>query len=231
MRPGLRLRGAGCGGSKPEEAKDEDAKQPPSNIPKPQVQVNENDDTPSVSKRRGAPAAPTKAALPPLAVPENAESSVADPNPAEKGGGSDANGASGGADDEHETEMLRETLKATREALGNEHASTLTAINNLAAMLHDKGDLEEAGTLFREALAARRNTLGNQDQSTLTSINNLGLLLQDLAFYRAILKVDEELLEEAIGERERKPGSRLPSMPPSTSKRARSFLSPSKCTP
>ena len=71
-----------------------------------------------------------------------------------------------------------EPLEVNRETLGNRHPSTLASINNLGALLQDKGDLAAAEPLLREALDVRRETLGNRHPSTLASIRGLGNLLK-----------------------------------------------------
>ena len=69
----------------------------------------------------------------------------------------------------------------SRATLGNRHPHTLSSINNLGSLLHDKGDLAAAEPLYREALEGQRKTLGNRHPATLNSIRNLGALLQ--AYY------------------------------------------------
>jgi hypothetical protein len=41
--------------------------------------------------------------------------------------------------------------------LGREHPSTLTSINNLAAVLRDQGKYGQAGEMYRQALGLRED--------------------------------------------------------------------------
>ena len=74
--------------------------------------------------------------------------------------------------------LLSEALEGQRDTLGSRHPDTLNSINNLGALLQDKGDLVVAEPLYREALEGKRETLGDRHPSTLLSISNLDLLLQ-----------------------------------------------------
>mmetsp|Transcript_1163 Transcript_1163/g.2885 ORF Transcript_1163/g.2885 Transcript_1163/m.2885 type:complete len:699 (-) Transcript_1163:89-2185(-) len=56
-------------------------------------------------------------------------------------------------------------------------ARAQTALNNLAAVLHDQHKLEEAEQLHRRVLRAREANLGLDDLTTLTSRNNLAVCL------------------------------------------------------
>ena len=81
---------------------------------------------------------------------------------------------------------------------GPTHRETLTAMNNLGAVLRQQGDLTGAVKLYRETLARRRELLGNQHPDTLTSVNNLGLALLEAGKGKA-LKEAGPLLVEAFG--------------------------------
>ena len=61
--------------------------------------------------------------------------------------------------------------------LGDEHHYTLSAINNLGALLIHLRRFDEAEPYLREALEGRRRVLGKDHPTTLTSINNMGALL------------------------------------------------------
>ena len=67
--------------------------------------------------------------------------------------------------------LYREALELTRETLGNRHLNTLACINNLGALLMDKGDLAAAEPLLHEALEVQRETLGIRHPDTLISIS------------------------------------------------------------
>ena len=90
--------------------------------------------------------------------------------------------------------LFREALDVRREALGDQHLGTLTAINNLGQVLQAKGDLAAAEPLLREALEVRRETLGDRHPDTLASMNNIGLLLEA----KGDLAAAEPLLREAL---------------------------------
>jgi len=173
----LRLRGQGCGGSKAKA--ENDPPQPAANLPKPVLQTGIEVE-PEKSRRE-------KKKVPSLALAAT---------------GIEAGSSIDEGPDENA--LLRETIKASRIALGNTHPSTVTSINNLATMLHDAGKLEEAEALFREALQARRATVGDKDPATITSVNNLGMLLQDRSQQMqdpGRLDEAEQLLREALGAR------------------------------
>ena len=173
----LRLRGQGCGGSKAQA--ENNPPQPAANLPKPVLQTGIEVE-PEKSRRE-------KKKVPSLALAAK---------------GIEAGSSIDEGPDENA--LLRETIKASRIALGNTHPSTVTSINNLATMLHDAGKLEEAEALFREALQARRATVGDKDPATITSVNNLGMLLQDRSQQMqdpGRLDEAEQLLREALGAR------------------------------
>ena len=56
--------------------------------------------------------------------------------------------------------LLRKALEIYRETLGNRHPSTLIAINYLASLLREKGDLAAAKLLYLEVVKVQRQTLG-----------------------------------------------------------------------
>ena len=69
-------------------------------------------------------------------------------------------------------------LNMRRAALGDEHPTTLTSIDNKARLLKSMGRFAEAKEHFREALEGRRRALGEDDPDTFTSINNMGFVLE-----------------------------------------------------
>ena len=97
-----------------------------------------------------------------------------------------------------------EELRASRETLGDRHPDTLSAIDSMATLLEDMGQLEEARPLYEEALRARRETLGNRHQETLLSISNMGQLLQAMGQLEEARALYEEALQasrEVLGDR------------------------------
>ena len=100
--------------------------------------------------------------------------------------------------------MYREALEVSRGTLGDRHPSTLSFLNNLGALLQDKGDLAAAEMLYREALEGQRETLGSRHPDTLASINNLGVLLGDKGYLAAAEPLYREAVEglrETLGNR------------------------------
>lgn len=199
----------GCGGSKPDEGSTSaaDGGSPGSpNVPAAQKQKSDldlktdaekakkiSDPAQESSRRRGAPS--KAAAL-------LKDGGVALQLDAVKPSVIDEGGDDNDEDEEYDgeaaaIELVRETLTANRAALGGKHASTLTSVNNLATLLQDAGQLEEAEKLFVEALETRREVLGPADPATLTSINNLGMLLLE----KGSVAEAEKLLREALGAR------------------------------
>jgi non-specific serine/threonine protein kinase/serine/threonine-protein kinase len=71
----------------------------------------------------------------------------------------------------------RQAVDARRAALGNDDLETLTSIDNLARLLLEHGQPDEAEPLAREALAGRRTRLGESDPDLLTSLSNLASVL------------------------------------------------------
>jgi serine/threonine protein kinase len=73
----------------------------------------------------------------------------------------------------------RERLESVRHEKGPEHADTLAALHDLAALLwaHDKP--AEAEPIFRESLDARVHALGPDHPETLFAVRTLALFLQD----------------------------------------------------
>jgi len=63
--------------------------------------------------------------------------------------------------------LQESALEKRRRTLGEEHPSTLIAINNMGILLQDQGRLAEAEPFFRETLEKRRRTLGEEHPDTL----------------------------------------------------------------
>jgi non-specific serine/threonine protein kinase/serine/threonine-protein kinase len=77
------------------------------------------------------------------------------------------------------TQPQEQALSIRREALGDDHPSTLSSIQNMGWLLQQQGKLDEAEPFYREALEGKRRVLGDDHPSTLGSINHMGLLLMD----------------------------------------------------
>lgn len=65
------------------------------------------------------------------------------------------------------------TLSQRKEALGDEHSSTLASQNNLAYAYEAVGDLGRALPLFEDSVAKHEKILGHAHPQTLYSRNNL----------------------------------------------------------
>ncbi len=73
--------------------------------------------------------------------------------------------------------LQQAALATQREALGADHAATLSSLNNMGSLLRRQGKLEQAMPYYADSLARKRRTLGNDHRETLLSINNMALLL------------------------------------------------------
>ena len=69
--------------------------------------------------------------------------------------------------------MFRRALEVRERTRDKEHPDTLHSVNDLAALLAQKGDHAEAEPLFRRVLEVRERTLGKEHLNTLASVNNL----------------------------------------------------------
>ncbi|KAK5214762.1 hypothetical protein LTR47_011818, partial [Exophiala xenobiotica] len=73
-------------------------------------------------------------------------------------------------------EMYQRALQGFEKALGNEHTSTLTTVNNLGALYQIQGKMEQAEEMYQRALQGFEKALGKEHTSILTTVNNLGNL-------------------------------------------------------
>jgi Tetratricopeptide repeat len=67
--------------------------------------------------------------------------------------------------------MQQEVLEKRQWILGNEHPSTLSAMNNLASTLGYQGKLDEAAAMQRDVLEKLQRILGDEHPSTLTAMS------------------------------------------------------------
>ncbi|KAJ6004603.1 hypothetical protein N7540_012972 [Penicillium herquei] len=91
-------------------------------------------------------------------------------------------------------EMYQRALIGYEKALGPDHTSTLTTVNNLGILYSDQGKLKEAEEMYQRALAGKEKALGPDHTSTLTTVNNLGNLYKD----QGKLKEAEEVYQRAL---------------------------------
>jgi nucleoside phosphorylase/tetratricopeptide (TPR) repeat protein len=79
-----------------------------------------------------------------------------------------------------EGRVIQEFVLNRRSRLfGEEHPSTISAMNNLANTLGDQGQLDEAAKMFKEVLEKRKRILGEEHPDTISAMNNLANTLGD----------------------------------------------------
>jgi len=98
---------------------------------------------------------------------------------------------------------LRTALDLRRRA-GDRSVDTARSLNNLAALLHQRGDAAEAVRLCRQGLDILREKKGPRDAETLTSISNLAYMLQEQGKHAEA----EPLAREALASRRAALGDR-----------------------
>jgi tetratricopeptide (TPR) repeat protein/predicted Ser/Thr protein kinase len=74
-------------------------------------------------------------------------------------------------------------LALRRSELGDEHADTLTAQNNLGQLLREQGKFAPAQQVLTGVLERRRRVLGDEHPDTLITTANVGLVLQEQGNY------------------------------------------------
>ena len=94
--------------------------------------------------------------------------------------------------------LLRSALEIRKRVFGAEHLEVASSLNDLAYLLHDKGDYEGTESLYREALAMRRQLLG-EHLEVANSLNGLADVLGHKADYEAA----EPLFKESIAIRKK----------------------------
>ena len=83
-------------------------------------------------------------------------------------------------DPERSRELLRNAIDRYRKSLGDRHPSTLLAINNLAAILHDADLADRAAPLLEEVLESRREVLPAGSIGIAYTLYRLGRVRLDL---------------------------------------------------
>ena len=91
--------------------------------------------------------------------------------------------------------MYREALEVQRRVLGLEHPNTLASMNNLANVLQEQGQWQEAEQIHREVLEVRRIVLGQEHPDTLASMHNLAIVLQEQGQWQEAEQMHREVLE------------------------------------
>jgi tetratricopeptide (TPR) repeat protein len=96
-------------------------------------------------------------------------------------------------------EMYRRALAGKEKALGPDHTSTLSTVNNLGNLYKNQGKVKEAEEMYRRALAGNEKALGPDHTSTLNTVNNLGSLYKD----QGKLKEAEDMYQRAVAGNEK----------------------------
>jgi hypothetical protein len=73
----------------------------------------------------------------------------------------------------------KQALERARDALGEEHPDTLTAMNNLAITLGAQGNLARARELEQRVLEGMRRVLGEDHPDTVKAMNNFAATLRE----------------------------------------------------
>lgn len=98
--------------------------------------------------------------------------------------------------------LMQDVLQQTETTLGSKHPETATALNSLALLLKDKGDIREAKSLLERSLSIREEALDADDPNVASSQESLGSLLTNLGDFgraRPLLERALEIREEAFG--------------------------------
>jgi tetratricopeptide (TPR) repeat protein len=90
--------------------------------------------------------------------------------------------------------LFERAYQLDRDMHGEDHPTTLTAANNLAADLRALGDFEQSRQLHEDTLTRCRQALGDNHPHTLRSANNLAWMLRALGEPERARKLDEETL-------------------------------------
>ena len=88
---------------------------------------------------------------------------------------------------ERSERLARESLEIRERLLSPNHTKTGESYNNLAVVLDDLGDREEAVDLYRRAIVVQEAIYGPDSEPVAATLNNLGIALRDLG------RVDEGL--------------------------------------
>ncbi|MFN6526732.1 tetratricopeptide repeat protein [Nostoc sp. ChiSLP03a] len=89
---------------------------------------------------------------------------------------------------------LEESLKVTKQRLGEEHSFVAVSLNNLAELYYSQGRYSEAEPLYLQALELSRRLLGEEDPNVALIVNNLVALYNSQGKYSEA----ESLLLQAL---------------------------------
>jgi tetratricopeptide (TPR) repeat protein len=95
-----------------------------------------------------------------------------------------------------------------KKLLGDDHSDIARVLNNLAAVLQDKGDAKEAERYARDSLAMYRRIHGKEHHDVAQGLNNLARIVQD----RGDLTDAESMFREALAMRRKLLGDKHPAV-------------------
>lgn len=96
-----------------------------------------------------------------------------------------------------------ELLEFSRSKYGSESVETASALNNLAEILFQQGDLARVEPLLRESLTLRRRVLGEDHPEYAQSLNNLASLMSKQGRYdeaEALYRQSLEITAQSLGD-------------------------------
>jgi tetratricopeptide (TPR) repeat protein len=120
--------------------------------------------------------------------------------------------------------FYRRALWIYEQTVGEEHLSTASSLNNLAALYTNQGKYTEAEPLFQRALLIRERELGTNHPFTASSLNNLALLYASQGKYTQA----EPLYRGALSIYEQTVGAEHPSMAQSMNNLATLYVNQGK---
>ncbi|MBE1497471.1 hypothetical protein H4696_004571 [Amycolatopsis lexingtonensis] len=88
--------------------------------------------------------------------------------------------------------LTRRAYERHKDLLGDDHPSTLASANNLAVVLRDLGEHQQARGLHEDTLARWRRVRGDDHPSTLVSANQLASSLRSLGEYQQARDLHED---------------------------------------
>ncbi|KFA82002.1 hypothetical protein S40288_08003 [Stachybotrys chartarum IBT 40288] len=92
--------------------------------------------------------------------------------------------------------MQSMVIEERQRILGDEHPSTISAMNNLASTLGDQGKLDEAARMKQEVLQKMERILGDEHPSTISAMNNLASTLGDQGKLDEAARMKQEVLQK-----------------------------------
>ena len=89
-----------------------------------------------------------------------------------------------------------------RKLLGAAHPDVAITLNNLAFVMHDKGDVKTAIELSKESLEINKRALGAEHPSVARGMNNVAMWMietHDIVAAEQLLRETLELRKKALG--------------------------------